>query len=130
MKIYFSPSTQGFYHEGIQARVPGDVKIISKEKYEEVYEKLSSGHKASCDTSGEIKYELVKLDDLVGEERFWRNGELGRADLEIFKAQDSDPKAMGSVSQWQEYRKALRSWPDHVQFPNKDFRPTSPDIKE
>jgi len=31
---------------------------------------------------------------------------------------------------WREYRKALRSWPEHEDFPNKESRPVSPLIKE
>lgn len=63
-------------------------------------------------------------------ERDWRDSELIRSDVELYKVQDSDPKAVGTVAGWREYRKALRSWPEHKDFPNKESRPVSPLIKE
>jgi hypothetical protein len=60
-------------------------------------------------------------------ERFWRNLELCRADIELYKVQDSDSKAKGSVSDWRNYRKMLRGWPESLDFPNKEFRPKAPD---
>ena len=60
-------------------------------------------------------------------ERAWRDSELIRSDIELYKVQDSDPKAVGIVAGWREYRKALRAWPEHKDFPNKEKRPVSPD---
>lgn len=60
-------------------------------------------------------------------ERAWRNKELVRSDIELNKVQDSDPKVKGTVSQWRDYRKALRAWPENTDFPNKDKRPLAPD---
>lgn len=60
-------------------------------------------------------------------ERYWRDSELIRSDIELYKVQDSDPKAVGTVAGWREYRKALRAWPEHKDFPNKEKRPVSPD---
>ena len=60
-------------------------------------------------------------------ERGWRNKELVRSDIELNKVQDTDPQAKGTVSQWREYRKALRAWPENKDFPNKGKRPVSPD---
>lgn len=61
------------------------------------------------------------------QERLWRDSELDRADIELYKVQDSDPKAKGSVSEWREYRKALRAYPESEGFPNKESRPVAPD---
>ena len=61
-------------------------------------------------------------------ERAWRDSELIRSDIELYKVQDSDPKAVGTVAGWREYRKALRAWPEHKDFPNKEKRPASPDV--
>jgi len=60
-------------------------------------------------------------------ERQWRDTELERADVELFKVQDGDPKAVGSVSDWRQYRKELRAWPEHEGFPLKANRPKAPD---
>lgn len=63
-------------------------------------------------------------------ERVWRNSELIRADIELNKVQDTDSKAVGSVAAWRDYRKALRAWPENVNFPVKNSRPKAPDAKE
>lgn len=62
------------------------------------------------------------------QERLWRDSELDRADIELYKVQDSDPKAKGSVSGWREYRKALRAYPESEGFPNQESRPVAPDV--
>lgn len=62
-------------------------------------------------------------------ERLWRNKEISRADVELNKVQDSDPKAKGTVAEWREYRKQLRAWPSTKGFPNKQYRPKAPDAK-
>lgn len=66
---------------------------------------------------------------LESREKAWRDAELVRADEELNKVQDSDPKAKGTVSEWREYRKLLRGLPEATGFPNKESRPTSPDRK-
>lgn len=77
----------------------------------------------------EVSQHITKSKELEEEtkERVWRNIEINRADIELNKVQDSDPKAKGAVSQWREYRKALRAWPEHADFPNKEKRPVAPD---
>ena len=60
-------------------------------------------------------------------ERIWRDGELVRADEELNKVQDSDPKAVGTVTQWREYRRALRGIPELEGFPSSHVRPVAPD---
>ena len=69
--------------------------------------------------ASELEAEIPKT-----EERKWRDTELGRADLEIYKAEDiaGEFNAQG----WRTYRKALRDWPEHVDFPDSTKRPVSP----
>lgn len=66
------------------------------------------------------------LEELSRAERVWRDGELRRADEELNKVQDADPKAVGSVADWRTYRKALRQWPESLEFPSLESRPKSP----
>lgn len=71
-----------------------------------------------------------KQNEFAELERLWRDSELTRADVELYKAQDSDPKSVGSVSDWRFYRKALRAWPESKGFPKEAHRPVAPDTKE
>lgn len=67
--------------------------------------------------------------DKSANERLWRNQQLLVADYELNKVQDSDAQAVGSVTQWRDYRKALRAWPEHEDFPDESKRPVSPLVK-
>lgn len=59
-------------------------------------------------------------------ERYWRDAELSRSDIELAKVQDSDPKAVGTVAQWRTYRKELRAWTESPNFPDTTYRPVAP----
>lgn len=60
-------------------------------------------------------------------EKFWRNAELLRADIELNKVQDG--VGVGTVAAWRTYRCELRDWPSNEKFPDSKYRPTSPDSK-
>lgn len=83
----------------------------------------------SCYKNGSF-FNEVKEDESSIIERFWRDSELLRSDVELYKAQDADPKSVGSVADWRAYRKSLRAWPESEYFPNVKYRPTAPDAKE
>lgn len=70
---------------------------------------------------------VVDAESLAEGERLWRDRELIRADEELNKVQDSDPKARGTVTDWRSYRKNLRSLPDMQGFPTSHVRPVAPD---
>lgn len=57
-------------------------------------------------------------------EKFWRNDELSRADIELNKVQDG--VGTGTVAAWREYRCYLRDWPESPDFPDSTKRPKSP----
>lgn len=63
--------------------------------------------------------------DPVTAARAWRDTELARADVCLLKAEDGD--GVGTVSEWREYRKALRAWPEAEGFPADSSKPKSPD---
>lgn len=135
MKYFYSKEKDSFYPE----------------EYKSLYLKNNTWSKDSVEVSEEnfVKFSLdaspagkkrhfqdgvfVWIDDILTEEqatygeKLWRDYELKRCDIELNKVQDSDPKASGSVSDWRTYRKALRAWPENPNFPNKEFRPPSPD---
>lgn len=99
---------------------------ISKQELDELLKGQSKGKQIIKGEDGRPALADQARSDTSVSERGWRNSELLRADIELNKVQDSDPKAVGTVGQWREYRKQLRAWPDHTDFPDKLKRPTSP----
>lgn len=128
MKIYYNPDNEGFYHEGVQKKIPTEAIEITKKQYEDFISIQNTGKKVSYE-SGEFIYldREPSSEELKSAEIAWVTSELDLAGEELAKVQDSDPKAVGTVAQWREYRKALRAWPEHKDFPNKDKRPVAPD---
>lgn len=76
--------------------------------------------------NGAFYFVQESVEVLITKERVWRNSELIRADEELNKVQDADPKSIGTVGQWREYRKSLRAYPEVEGFPSPDNRPISP----
>jgi len=68
--------------------------------------------------------EAEALKSAAVEERQWRNGELQRADIEVFKAEDV--AGAFNAEDWRAYRQALRVWPNSPDFPDPSKRPTAP----
>lgn len=135
MKFYISKSTGGFYISEINgATIPKDAVEITKTLYLQLLSGINSGTKnIEFDSSGYpqlVEKQVEEREYAADQERYWRDGELLVADHEINKLQDSDTKAFGTVAAWRSYRKELRAWPEHINFPNKEFRPVSPRIKE
>ena len=64
-------------------------------------------------------------EELSANERIWRDSELRRADIEVFKAEDL--AGAFDAEGWRIYRKDLRVWPDSVDFPDSTKRPVAPD---
>jgi hypothetical protein len=125
MKMFFSPSNKGFFSREVSSSLPFDAIEISKLQYEGLLKAQADG-KVIVFNETSVTAEVVKL-DAIAHERQWRDAELVRTDFELYKTQDGDIKSFGSVADWRSYRKLLRSWPEHKDFPNKDFRPVAPD---
>lgn len=85
------------------------------------------------DVDGNIIAPQTYIDYLIEEtaeqkkasERQWRDSELSRADIEIYKLEDIN----GDTSEWRVYRMKLRTYPETSDFPN-GTRPTAPDVVE
>lgn len=128
LKIYFDPVSQGFYQTDYHKNIPKTAIEVTDNLRWALLEGESRGEKI-CVEDGVITLKAPTVEALttVPDERYWRDLQLAHSDIELNKVQDSDPKAVGTVSQWREYRKALRAWPEHKDFPNKEKRPVSPD---
>lgn len=64
----------------------------------------------------------VAPDTRPQEERAWRNSELAKTDIELYKLQDG--METGSIEVLRQYRNALRKWPENENFPDSTYRPT------
>lgn len=134
MKYYYSKELDSFYPEELRkwydkiGSWPCDALEVTYEQFEQFSLTSKENHKRTFSTEAGFEWTIIPPTASAESERAWRNLELQRSDVELYKVQDSDPKAVGAVSQWREYRKNLRNWPEHGSFPNKEFRPVSPDV--
>lgn len=135
MKYFFSPSLKSIYPEELKS-----VYVKAKSWPTDLIEIPETAAKIFIESSSPVGKVLGCVDNLpawidcimtqetlIHQEFLWVDTELDRARDELEKVQDSDPKAVGSVSAWREYRKALRVWQNDNNFPNKELRPHAPD---
>jgi hypothetical protein len=130
--MIYSPEQDKFYAPEFKESYvnssswPNDGIDVSREVFQE-FSATKDGYSRKFE-NGVFRWVEAALrpEDLANVERFWRDSELNRADEELNKVQDSDPKSVGTVTEWRQYRKDLRAWPDNSNFPDKNFRPQSP----
>jgi hypothetical protein len=131
IKIYYDPVSQGMYQSDIHKTIPSTSVEITEIKRRELLAGESTGMVISVvDGVVTLVDKMLSEEEIRQSEIFWCNSELLVADNELDKVQDSDPKAIGTVSDWRTYRKALRAWPENKNFPKQEFRPKSPISKE
>lgn len=132
MRYLYSPSTNCFYlKEDLKLykasnNLPLDLVEASSEDFHQYAIKTAPEGKVRGWVDGKLTWVDRKVDASFVE-AIWMEKELNRAREELEKVQDSDPSAIGSVTNWRDYRKSLRSWPESENFPNKAYRPTAPD---
>lgn len=127
--MYFlNKTTLGFdWHD----EDPKDKNLISLT--DEYHQELITARNIDRKVISVVKNKIVLKDFVIPTadypeiERSWRDSELKRADVELLKAEDDD--GVGTPQQWRAYRKALRAWPEHADFPQKKSRPTAPDVE-
>jgi hypothetical protein len=133
MGYFYSPSNDAFYPEDFKKEYqagkswPDDAVKTSDNTFKEFSTSVQG--KSRLWINGELTWinKSPTIEEQSQQEVYWRNSELARADIELYKVQDADPKAKGSVSQWRSYRKDLRQWTEHKNFPLQEFRPKAPD---
>lgn len=137
--MFYSKTTNTFYPEEFKSVYkrnntwPVDAVEVPHESYIEFGEgKPPFGKIRGCDTNGYPAWVDLVVSDSQNAvvEASWIQQELDRATEELNKVQDSDPKAVGTVSEWRNYRKEVRAWNENPLFPDKLKRPVSPDNKE
>lgn len=82
--------------------------ILSEADKQALYLQNATDHEESCSTI----------------ERYWRNNELNRADVEIEKSLDAGNATL--AQSFRTYRVELRAYPEGLDFPF-GTRPTAPD---
>lgn len=131
MSVFYSPSYRGFYDTTVHAKIPSDSISITNDEHKQLLSELAL-NKMIVIVNGKISTvdnTSLKISENCALERIWRDSELKRCDVEIFKLQDSDPNKFGTIEVWRTYRKLLRAWPENDNFPNKNCRPSAPDFK-
>lgn len=138
MKKYFSPLTKGFYLEEFKASYqknaswPADLIEIPEPDYLEFALSPTPLGKELVFLEGKLLWSerAVSEEQTISHEHHWIDAEMGRIRDELEKVQDGDPSAVGSVSEWRAYRRALRKWKEEVTFSNTELRPKAPDINK
>lgn len=136
MSHFYSDSKKGFYLEELRdlyeaaGTWPEDAVQLTEEQYIELYNGLEGCKtQVAVDRKGNVKIVPLPAAEIKAidseNERYWRNGELARADNMIRLAEDGE--GVGTVADWREYRKSLRKWPEHKSFPKESARPVAPD---
>lgn len=127
-KILYSAANNGFYDSALHSKtLPEDAIEITEEKYKELLLAQQNGSEIRAQGVHPCAFNKVPFQpDNHAQERLWRDTELKKADIELFKVQDSDPTSYGTVSEWREYRRSLRAWPANANFPQVNFRPKPP----
>lgn len=127
--LYYSESTGGFYDTAFaKYTLPPDSVEISKDQYKALSIETMKGSLIKLE-GGIFKTTRPELtvEQQITAEYQWIDVELDRAGAELDKVQDGDSGSVGTVSAWRTYRKELRGWKDNENFPQKNFRPVSPD---
>lgn len=137
MTIFFSKTTNSFYPEDfkedyVKAGTWPEDAIEVGEVVHGNFTKVEppAGKKLGSNKAGKPAWvALTKAESSVmaeAEERYWRDNELHRADVELLKSEDGD--GVGEPVEWRAYRKALRAYTDTEGFPFKPKnRPVAPD---
>lgn len=133
-RIYYSKISGGFYNSDWHSNcLPTDAVEISNETHATLLEGERQGKIISGDENG---YPVLTArpaptqEQLENTERIWRDAELRRADIALNLVQDADPKCVGTVTVWRQYRKDLRALPEHELFPAIEARPVAPDAPQ
>lgn len=135
MQVFFSPAANAFYPKDYEKAYkssgswPVDLVEVSEQDFNTFGLQTPPAGMTRGFVNNSLCWVVQKYSDeqIKQAEVVWTEYEIDRARDELEKVQDSDPASFGSVSDWRSYRKNLRVWPTHENFPNKEFRPKAPD---
>lgn len=135
MSLFYSYAERGFFDSGIHTSIPGDAVEVSAKKRIEILEAVSRGMVVERSDNGEMMLRDAVRDDAADqqEERDWRDAELSRISWLRDRHRDQEEMQMEttlSAEQYNEllaYIQQLRDWPQSVQFPDAEHRPSRPE---
>lgn len=132
MKIYWSPSVQGFFDSRINSSIPKDAVEISPSHRNELIDGSRRNQVIVCRANGfpilaDAPPATPAESTII--ERQWRDAQLSETDPMVARHRDELEDAETttlSVEQYaalQQYRRDLRNWPSSTQFPAMSGRP-------
>ncbi|MFJ2536619.1 tail fiber assembly protein [Pseudomonas sp. NPDC087614] len=125
----------GFYNSAVYASLPEDIVEISDKRHRELLAGQEVGKIIvwGDDGSPMLVDSLPTSDDeLAAVERTWRDQRLSETDGVVTRHRDEVEEGVATTltaeqyAELQEYRRALRNWPEAGEFPLIDHRPPAP----
>lgn len=133
--IFFSATELGFYDSTIIEAIPDDGVEVSRESHRELLDGQSAGMAIAANESGHpllIDPPPPSAEVLAAVERAWRDQRLSETDGVVTRHRDEVEEGVATTltaeqyAELQEYRRALRIWPEAGEFPLIDHRPPPP----
>ncbi|MBI6621922.1 tail fiber assembly protein [Pseudomonas corrugata] len=133
--IFFSAAELGFYDIAINGDIPSDCVEVSRESHSALMDGQSAGMIIAPDETGQpilIDRPPPSPEALAAAERVWRDRQLIFTDPLISRHRDEVEEGVATTltpeqyAELQEYRRALRGWPEAGKFPLIDHRPPPP----
>ena len=130
-KIYTENSDGSYTYDGLTFSAPESEFDAPNRFYLQMQQELAGNVEidgvtvvASIDEyAGSDRQTADTVNQLVSDERNWRDAELSDADIEIYKLEDN----AGDTTACRAYRQALREYPQQPDFPS-GTRPTAPGV--
>lgn len=107
---------------------PDDAKEVTNEVFQEfALDAPPEGKERTANSEGLPSWtdKVLSASYTAQNERSWRDVELDKADIALFKIQDGETSTSNEAA-WRQYRKDLRAWPQSKDFPKVEKRPVSP----
>ena len=120
IKFYINPENCGLYQSDINPVIPNKcIQISSKERDDILSCILAGGYITFNKGKYKLNLDQEELDknSAIYAEKSWRDSELFKADIEIFKLEDEPQSLKDQILLWREYRKLLRDYPSTENFP-------------
>lgn len=125
----------GFFSPGVHNDIPEDAVEISAERHREL---LAGQNAGQIIVRGSDGFPLLidslppSEDALAAVERIWRDQRLAETDGVVTRHRDEVDEGLSTTltpeqyAELQEYRRALRYWPEAGEFPLAEHRPSPP----